>query len=194
MKIREALYQVSAVNKEQYPTDGLPEIALVGRSNVGKSSLINKLLNRKKLAHTSSSPGKTRTLNFYKINNEFFFVDLPGYGYAKVSKAQRQEWGKMIESYLLERQELKGVIQLIDLRHPPTADDIAMWEWLQHYQFPTIIAATKADKISRNKLQKHANIIRKDMNITEDTPIVLFSAETGNGVEEMHKLITKLVP
>lgn len=191
MKIREATYEVSAVKPDQYPESLLPEIALVGRSNVGKSSLINRLINRKNLARTSSQPGKTRVLNFYKINSQFFFVDLPGYGYAKVSMTQRQEWGKMIERYLLERQQLAGVVQLIDLRHPPSEDDILMQNWLAHHNFHRVVVATKADKIPKGKWQKHLAVIRKSLELEPAVPLILFSSETGNGVDEVHKWVSE---
>lgn len=189
MKITEAVYELSGVKFEQYPSQGLPELALVGRSNVGKSSLINRLINRKNLARTSSQPGKTRTLNFYKINDMFYFVDLPGYGYAKVSKELRQEWGKMIEKYLVEREELKGVIQVIDLRHPPTEDDRYMQEWLAYHNFNRMVVVTKADKIPKGKWDKHKAVIKRELNLTKDVPVFLFSAEKGLGVEAVHQWI-----
>lgn len=149
MKVNQAEFVISAVGPSQYPEDALPEIALAGRSNVGKSSLINCLISRKNLARTSSQPGKTQTLNYYKINQDLYFVDLPGYGYAKVSKTKREQWGKFIESYLMNRETLRLVMQLVDLRHPPSKDDQAMYEWLRHNDVPVLVVATKADKIPK---------------------------------------------
>lgn len=181
MKVTEAEITISAVGPKQYPQDARPEIALAGRSNVGKSSLINRLINRKSLARTSSKPGKTQTLNFYLINQSFYFVDLPGYGFAKVSKQAQAEWGRMIEHYLSVRQNLKCVIQLVDLRHPPSENDVIMFQWLKHYDIPIIIAATKADKISRGKRPQHAKAIGQQLQAGPDEPLVIFSAESGEG-------------
>lgn len=193
MIIKSSEYVISAVGKKQYPQDGLPEIALAGRSNVGKSSLINKVINRKNLARTSSKPGKTQTLNFYLINQEFYFVDFPGYGFAKVSQEVKEQWSRFIEEYLSQREVLKGVIHVIDVRHPPTNDDCLMFEWLDHYQIPTLIVATKADKISRGNWQKHLKEIKKKMKISSNQPVVLFSAETGQGLEEIHQWVEQMV-
>lgn len=193
MKITQAEFVISAARRDQLPTDTLPEIALAGRSNVGKSSLINRMINRKNLARTSSVPGKTQTLNYYRINDALYFVDLPGYGFAKVSKSQRAAWGKMIESYLMGRGELKLVLHVIDLRHPPTADDKLMFEWLQHYSFPVIVVATKADKLSRNHIHRHAKTIREDLGLTSETPLITFSAETGQGREELWEAILRII-
>lgn len=187
MKVTNAEIVISAVKPEQYPNDALPEIALVGRSNVGKSSLINKMIQRKSLARTSSSPGKTQTLNFYLINEIFYFVDLPGYGYAKVSKTQRAQWAKFIEEYLLVRKNLKVVIMITDLRHPPTNNDIAMYDWLKHYNLSVIVIGTKADKISKGKWEKHKKIIKQTLELDPRDKIVVFSAETGVGNEELWK-------
>ncbi|NBI28799.1 ribosome biogenesis GTP-binding protein YihA/YsxC [Chengkuizengella marina] len=189
MKVNQAEFIISAVGPDQYPNDGLPEIALAGRSNVGKSSLINKMINRKNLARTSSQPGKTQTLNYYRINTDLYFVDLPGYGYAKVSKSRRQEWGEMIERYLLEREQLKVVLQIIDLRHPPTKDDQAMYEWLVYEQIPRIVITTKADKISKNKRNKHLKVIKDTLHLEKEDPILLFSSEEGLGKDELWGLI-----
>lgn len=191
MKVYDAEFIISAVGPKQYPTDGLPEIALAGRSNVGKSSLINALINRKNLARTSSKPGKTQTLNFYKIENRFFFVDLPGYGFARVSKAEREKWGKMIEQYLSKREALRMVIHLIDIRHPPTKDDQMMYEWLQHFQIPTLVVATKADKISKGQWQKHLKMIKETLALSPNTPLLLFSAETKYGRDEVWEEIER---
>src|SRR5690625_5301118 len=151
MKISKAEILISAVRKEHYPKDSLPEIALAGRSNVGKSSFINRLIQRKQLVRTSSKPGKTQTLNFYLINDRFYFVDVPGYGYAKVSKKERENWGRMMEEYFETRQTLNAVILLTDIRHPPTADDIQMYDYLKYHDLPVIVIATKLDKLPKNK-------------------------------------------
>ena len=161
MKVTKAEFIISAVGPNQYPDDALPEIALAGRSNVGKSSLINRMIHRKNLARTSSTPGKTQHLNYYRINDALYFVDFPGYGYAKVSKTQRQVWGTMIEKYLLERETLKLVMLVVDLRHPPSKDDELMYDWLKHYDLPICVIATKADKIPKSRWQKHIKIIRE---------------------------------
>lgn len=185
MKVTEAEFIISAVKPEQYPSDALPEIALAGRSNVGKSSLINKMIMRKGLARTSSKPGKTQTLNFYRINHTFYFVDLPGYGYAKVSKKQRDDWGNMIEGYLKERDRLKVVLLITDLRHPPTHDDQLMYDWLKYYQIPVIVIGTKADKISKGQWAKHRKMTKETLKIIPTDKIVLFSAELGIGKDEL---------
>lgn len=193
MKVRHVEMVISAVRPEQYPDDGLPEFALAGRSNVGKSSFINKMINRKSLARTSSKPGKTQTLNFYKIENQLFFVDVPGYGYAKVSKKEREAWGKMIEKYLTGRSVLQAVILIVDLRHPPTADDQMMYDFLKHYNIPAIVVATKADKIPKGKWDKHKKVVRETLEMEKRDPIILFSAETGVGVEETWTEIQKFM-
>ncbi|WP_338470426.1 ribosome biogenesis GTP-binding protein YihA/YsxC [Niallia sp. XMNu-256] len=184
MKVTSADIVISAVKPEQYPEGGLPEFALAGRSNVGKSSFINKMLNRKSLARTSSKPGKTQTLNFFLINENFYFVDVPGYGYAKVSKSERAAWGKMIETYLTSREQLKAVVLIVDLRHPPTADDVMMYDFLKHYEIPCIIINTKADKIPKSKWQKHIKITKETLNLDPNDKIILFSSETGYGKDE----------
>lgn len=184
MKIVSADIVISAVKPEQYPSDNLPEFALAGRSNVGKSSFINKMLNRKNLARTSSKPGKTQTLNFFLINGILYFVDVPGYGYAKVSKSERAAWGKMIETYLTQREQLKAVVLIIDLRHPPTADDVMMYQFLKHYDIPCIIINTKADKVPKSKWQKHIKITKEKLELDPNDTIILFSAETGYGKDQ----------
>lgn len=184
MKVHNVELVISAVRPEQYPEDGLPEFALAGRSNVGKSSFINRMIGRKSMARISSKPGKTQTLNFYKIEEQLFFVDVPGYGYAKVSKTEREAWGKMIERYITGREELKAVVQIVDLRHPPTADDCMMYDFLKHYNIPCIIIATKADKIPKGKWDKHKKIVKETLNMDKNDPLVLFSSEKGLGFEE----------
>ncbi|AQP52988.1 YihA family ribosome biogenesis GTP-binding protein [Vagococcus penaei] len=183
MKVHNAEIVISAVQPEQYPKTPLPEIALAGRSNVGKSSFINTLIDRKGLARTSSKPGKTQTLNFYLIENALHFVDVPGYGYAKVSKTERAKWGQMIETYLTQREQLKAVISLIDMRHDPSVDDIQMYEFLKYYNIPVIVVATKADKISRGKWNKHESAIKKKLEFDPADDFVVFSSETGMGKE-----------
>lgn len=193
MKVNEAEIVISAVGPEQYPADARPEIALVGRSNVGKSSLINRLINRKQLARTSSSPGKTQTLNFYLINRSFYFVDLPGYGFAKVSKQIKAKWGRMIEQYLRERETLRGVIQLVDLRHPPSRDDGQMIAWLEYYGIPTVIVTTKADKIAKGKRSQHVKVIQRELGIRSTEDIIVFSAETGEGKDALWRRLTSFL-
>ena len=193
MIIKTSEFVISAAGESQFPTDGLPEVALAGRSNVGKSSLINRMLGRRNLARTSSQPGKTQTLNYYLINGSMFFVDFPGYGYARVSKTQREAWGKLAERYLKDRQPLKLVLQLVDLRHAPSAEDRRMFEWLSHYRIPMCVVATKADKISRNHYLKHAKIVRQTLGMPEHFPLILFSSETGQGRDELWSLIEQSV-
>lgn len=184
MKVNNAEIIISAVKPEQYPGGIMPEFALAGRSNVGKSSFINKMLNRKNLARTSSKPGKTQTLNFYLINEQFHFVDVPGYGYAKVSKTEREAWGKMLETYITSREQLRAVLLIVDLRHPPSKDDVLMYDFLKHYQIPVIVIATKADKIPKSKWQKHVRITKETLNMLESDLLVMFSSETGYGKEK----------
>lgn len=186
MIIRSSEYAVSAVKEEQYPKDNLPEIALAGRSNVGKSSLINTLLKRKNLARTSSQPGKTQTLNFYLVNDDFYLVDVPGYGYAKVSQKRRQEFGEMIQDYLETRLNLKGLIILIDSRHEPTKDDISMYEYAQYLNIPILVVCTKMDKIKKSQANKIMAGLRKKLDLNYDHVTVLtFSSVTKFHVTEL---------
>lgn len=190
MIIKNAEFVISAVGPKQYPGDNLPEIALAGRSNVGKSSLINKFINRKNLARTSSKPGKTQTLNYYRINNDlFYFVDLPGYGFAQVSQSIKEKWSRFIDDYLTKRETLTGVIQLVDLRHPPSKDDIAMYDWLMHMHHDVLVVATKCDKISKGQWQKHVKQVREGLKADKSQQILIFSAETGQGLEELHQWV-----
>lgn len=190
MIIKNAEFVISAVGPKQYPGDNLPEIALAGRSNVGKSSLINKFINRKNLARTSSKPGKTQTLNYYRINNDlFYFVDLPGYGFAQVSQSIKEKWSRFIDDYLTKRETLTGVIQLVDLRHPPSKDDIAMYDWLMHMHHDVLVVATKCDKISKGQWQKHVKQVREGLKADKSQQILVFSAETGQGLEELHQWV-----
>lgn len=232
-----AEFVISAMSDRQFPKDGLPEIALVGRSNVGKSSLINCLVRNKKLAKTSNTPGRTQSLNFYRIwpqgkprfgdsrssrenggvllqgtaaeaaraAGAFYFVDMPGYGYAKVSESQRRAWRRLIEQYLLERQQLRAVIQIVDLRHPPTRDDVDMWEWLRHYEKVRLCVATKADKLPRGQRPIHAREIAAGLGLQgglepSSGPVgpgqerlLLFSAEEGLGRDELWSWVLGVV-
>lgn len=190
MKIHKAELVISAVDKSQYPKDDLPEIALAGRSNVGKSSFINKMIGRKNLVHTSSKPGKTRTLNFYRINDRFYFVDVPGYGYAKVSKKEREKWGRMMEDYFETRKNLCAVVLIIDSRHLPTNDDLQMYEYATYLNIPLIIIATKVDKLSKNKWDKNVNDLKKVFHAPE-VPIIPFSAVTGMNKDKVWSELEK---
>lgn len=189
MIIKQSEFSVSAVKASQYPEGGLDEIALAGRSNVGKSSFINTLLQRKNLARTSSSPGKTQTLNFYRVDSDqadFYLVDVPGYGYAKVSKKQREEFGEMIQDYLETRAYLKGLILLIDGRHEPTPDDIAMYDYAQYLNLPILLVATKMDKIKKNAFNKTEAAFRKHLNLNKDNVTFLpFSSVTKLNVDQV---------
>lgn len=186
MRIKQSEFEISAVKRDQYPTDGLPEVAFVGRSNVGKSSIINALTNRRHLAKVSQTPGKTRLINFFMMNQgEFHLVDLPGYGYAKVSKTEQASWGKTIEMYLTDREELKRVILLVDSRHKPTKDDLIMHEWVKHFGIEAIVVATKSDKLSNNDLRKSEKIIKDTMGLTKDDKFYFFSSLNKKGKDEL---------
>jgi len=174
---------LSAANKSHYPEDEIPEIALAGRSNVGKSSFINTLLNRKNLARTSGKPGKTQLLNFFNIDDKLRFVDVPGYGYAKVSKTERVKWGKMIEEYLTSRENLRAVVSLVDFRHEPSTDDVQMYEFLKYYEIPVIVVATKADKVPRGKWNKHESVIKKKLDFDKNDDFIIFSSVNKDGLD-----------
>lgn len=189
MKVTQAEIVISAVQQSQYPEDKLPEIVLLGRSNVGKSSFINTLIQRKGLARTSSQPGKTQTMNFYKINDAFYFVDMPGYGYAKVSKKEREKWGVMIEEYLQKRENMVLVLLLVDSRHEPTEDDRLMYDWLTYYGLDPVIIATKADKISKVRQKKAVDNIFNTLRPRKRSDVILFSAATKMGKDEAWKVI-----
>lgn len=191
MKVTKAEIIISAVSKKQYPQDPIPEFALAGRSNVGKSSFINKMIQRKSLARTSSKPGKTQTLNFYKINDQFHFVDVPGYGYAKVSKKEREKWGKMLEEYFTTRDQLKAALLVTDIRHEPTKDDCLMYDFLKHYDLPIIVVATKLDKIPKGKRAAHLKRTRETLGMERDEPLLPFSSETGEGKDEAWRELEK---
>ncbi|WP_369526468.1 ribosome biogenesis GTP-binding protein YihA/YsxC [Lacticaseibacillus paracasei] len=183
MDVHDVKLTISAVAAAQYPEDGHPEIAFLGRSNVGKSSLINKLVQRKAMARTSGVPGKTQTLNFYDLDSRLFFVDVPGYGYAKVSKTARAKFAAMIETYLTTRQPLRGVVLLVDSRHEPTADDISMYQYLKYYQLRTLVVATKIDKTPKSKRLHVSKQIKQRLDLNQTDDVILFSATTGEGYE-----------
>ncbi len=189
MNLRSAAFFTSVGFLSQLPTDGKSEIAFAGRSNVGKSSLMNRLLNRKKLVKTSGTPGKTRTLNFFTVNDAFYLVDLPGYGYAKRSQTEREQWGKLIEGYVADREPLKGFVLLIDVRHAPTEDDLNMIEWLTNSGKRFIIVGTKADKLSNNKLQSSLARTKRVLAWQGEHNVLPFSAVTGRGKDELWRWI-----
>ena len=193
MKIHSVEFVTSAVTQEQYPKDNHPEIVLSGRSNVGKSSFINSLLNRKNVAYTSSKPGKTQTLNFFHINDSFYFVDVPGYGYAKVSKKDREAFGKMIEEYLVYREELSLVVLLVDFRHNPSEDDILMYDYLKTYQIPVLVVATKLDKVPKTKRIKHERAIKQALNLDQNDLFITYSSETKENRDIVLDLISQVV-
>lgn len=193
MKIDKSEIIISAAWKEQWPKDKTPEFAFAGRSNVGKSSLINMLLNRKKLARTSSKPGKTRVINFYNVDDKVKFVDLPGYGFAKVSKAEKEKWGKMIEGYLSQRENLVEVILLVDIRHKPTKDDVMMFNWIKGMGFNGIVIGTKADKVKRSQLPKSINRIRKTLNMDKEDFLLPISSSNRRGKYEFWDMINQLL-
>ena len=189
MKITNVEFVTSAVRRSQYPTDKKPEFLLGGRSNVGKSSFINTLVNRKNLARISAIPGKTQTLNFYLINDCFYLVDVPGYGFAKVSKELKNKFGLIIEDYLKERDNLKRVFMLIDFRHKPTNDDVLMYDYLKYYQIPVTIVATKSDKVSKNSYDMNKKIIQDTLNLNENDNLILFSTVDKTGKQEIYESI-----
>lgn len=191
MKIVKSDLHATAVSQKQYPKDDLPEIAFVGRSNVGKSSFINSMIKRKNLARTSSKPGKTRTINFYTINDEFRFVDLPGYGYANVSETEQKKWSHMIEEYLYKRKNIREIILIVDIRHEPTNQDLMMYSWLKAFGYKGIVVATKSDKISKGNRLKHLNIIRKKLNIKDDSLLVCYSSTNRLNKEKMWEIFEK---
>ena len=193
MIIKKADLETVAVKKSQYPEDNVPEIAFAGRSNVGKSSLLNLLTNRKSLARVSGAPGKTRTINFYRINDAFRIVDLPGYGYAKISKSISENWGDMMEEYFQNRQGLKKVVQLVDIRHAPSAQDVQMYEYLRHYGLDGLVVATKADKVSRNEMQKCMKTIRQTLKLGSEDLVIPVSALKRQGHDNLLDEIEKLL-
>ena len=193
MIVKKAELEAIAARKNQYPEDSLKEIAFAGRSNVGKSSLLNLLTNRKNLARVSGSPGKTRTINFYRINDSFRIVDLPGYGYAKVSKSVTESWGSMMETYFQSRQGLVKVIQLVDIRHAPSRQDVEMYQYLRHFGLDGIVVATKADKISRNQLPKQIKLIRQTLKLSAEDVVIPVSALKKTGYEELLDVMEEIL-
>lgn len=193
MKINSVNLEISAVRRSQYPTDEKPEFLLVGRSNVGKSSFINTLINRKNYARTSASPGKTQTINFYLVNNSFYLVDAPGYGYAKVNKTKQKKFGLMMEDYLTNRPNLKQVFMLVDFRHKLSNDDIMMYNFLKYYKLPVTIVATKTDKIGITKQQQQRNLLLEDLDLVIGDEFVLFSNVTKTGKEEIYQKIERTI-
>ena len=191
MKIKNVELIISATRRSQYPTDNKPEYLLIGRSNVGKSSFINTLINRKNYARTSSRPGKTQTINFYNVNEEFYLVDAPGYGYAQVSKTKRKKFGLMIEDYIINRKNLKCVFLLVDFRHRPTNDDIIMYNFLKYYKIPTVIVATKSDKVGITLQQKQRNALLNDLDLVVGDEFITFSSISKDGKEEIYKKIER---
>ena len=193
MKINSVDLKISAVRRSQYPTDNKPEFLLVGRSNVGKSSFINTLINRKNYARTSASPGKTQTINFYLVNDAFYLVDAPGYGFANLSKEKRKKFGLMMEDYLTNRDNLKQVFMLIDFRHKPSEDDIMMYDFLKYYKLPVTIVATKSDKVGITKHQIQINIILNDLELGVGDDFVVFSNVTKSGKSEIYEKIERII-
>ena len=191
MKIKNVELIISATRRSQYPTDNKSEYLLIGRSNVGKSSFINTLINRKNYARTSSRPGKTQTINFYNINDDFYLVDAPGYGYAQVSKTKRKKFGLMIEDYIINRKNLKCVFLLVDFRHRPTNDDILMYNFLKYYKIPTVIVATKSDKVGITLQQKQRNTLINDLDLVVGDEFITFSSISKDGKEEIYKKIER---
>ncbi len=191
MKVTTAEFVKSAETPSQYPKEDFPEIAFVGRSNVGKSSLINCILKRKKLAHTSNTPGRTQLINFFLVNNGFLFVDLPGYGYAKVPESVRKKWGPMIETYLTTRRSLKMVVMILDIRRDPSEDDLSLIRWFDHYDIPVCFVLTKADKLTRSNRLNRQTEIRESLGLPKEQELLLFSAKSGEGAETLRREIEK---
>lgn len=189
MKIKSVNLETVCGITSKLPNNAHPEFAFAGKSNVGKSSLINAFMNRKSYARVSAQPGKTQTINYYNINNELYLVDLPGYGFAKVTESVKEQWGKMIERYLKRSAQLKVVFLLVDIRHEPNANDIQMYEWILANGFEPIVIATKADKISKGAVAKQVSLINKTLNCVENTTIIPFSAEDKRGLEEIYEII-----
>lgn len=185
MRIKQSEFIISAVKRSQYPADGRNEIAFVGRSNVGKSSIINAITNRKKLAKVSSTPGKTRLVNFFLINNDFYLVDLPGYGYAKVSKSEKESWGRTIDMYLTGRDELKRIVLLVDSRHKPTEDDKLMYNWAKHFGYNVVVVATKKDKLKNSEIKKNEKLIKETLNLQPEDKFYMFSSVDKKGIEQL---------
>ena len=192
MHIKQAVLETVCGITSVLPKNDLPEIAFLGKSNVGKSSLINTLMQRKSLARTSQAPGKTQTINYYKVNDSLYFVDLPGYGYAKVSQELRQKWGKMIERYITTSPTLKLICLLVDIRHEPTENDRLMYDWIKYHGYKVLLILTKADKLKRSVLNKHIKMIEKALKVADEDMIVAFSSETKQGREEVYEIIDNM--
>ena len=193
LKISNAKLDIIAVRRSQYPSDGKPEFLLVGRSNVGKSSFINALLNQKNLARTSARPGKTQTLNFYLVNNSFYFIDVPGYGYASVNQEQQKKMGLLIEEYLEKREQMKRVFMLVDSRIKPTDNDIQMYQFLKYYNIPVTIVLTKIDKVGTSKRERNIKMIKDTLNLAVGDNLVMFSSVTKLGCEEILKILENYI-
>ena len=193
MKITSVDLKISAVRRSQYPTDNKPEFLLVGRSNVGKSSFINTLINRKSYARISSNPGKTQTINFYLVNEKFYLVDAPGYGFANLNKAKKRKFGLMMEDYIINRDNLKQVFMLIDFRHKPSSEDIMMYNFLKYYKIPVTIVATKSDKIGITKHQTQRNLILADLELGVGDDFVVFSNVNKEGKSEIYEKIERII-
>ena len=193
MIIKSAVLDIVCGVTSKLPDTGMPEVAFAGKSNVGKSSLINGLMNRKSLARTSAQPGKTQTINFYNVNEAMYLVDLPGYGYAKVTQSEKEKWGKMIEKYLHRSKVLQAVFLLVDIRHEPSANDKQMYEWIMANGYHPIVIATKLDKINRSQVAKQVKIVKQGLGVDKDTIVIPFSAETKQGREEIYDLIDQLI-
>ena len=192
MHIKQAVLETVCGITSVLPKNDLPEIAFLGKSNVGKSSLINTLMQRKSLARTSQAPGKTQTINYYKVNDSLYFVDLPGYGYAKVSQELRQKWGKMIQRYITTSPTLKLICLLVDIRHEPTENDRLMYDWIKYHGYKVLLILTKADKLKRSVLNKHIKMIEKALKVADEDMIVAFSSETKQGREEVYEIIDNM--
>lgn len=193
MRIKQAELKGIYAGIGDLPAGDTPEIAIVGRSNVGKSSLINKLANRRNLARSSSTPGKTRTINYYLINGDWYLVDLPGYGYARASKQEQARWGKATEKYLAERTQLRGILHLVDIRHPPSKEDIMVKDWLIHNGLPLLCVAAKADKVSRGARDRHISVIKKGLGLPPGIEPLCFSSASGIGVDELRQALQQMV-
>jgi len=191
MLVKNPRFEISAVSPKQYPQGGLPEIVLVGKSNVGKSSFVNTMTNRKSLARTSNAPGKTRQINFYNIDDIFYFVDLPGYGFSQMSKVEQEKVGKFIEEYLLKRRNISLILFLVDIRHKPTKDDLFMYQFLNQNRFPFAMIANKADKIAPTKVNEYLDIIKNELHLEEDIVLLPFSSEKKTYTEQIWNLINE---
>ncbi len=193
MEIKKAKFITSAVKPSQYPDDNLPMVAMVGKSNVGKSSLINVLCNNFKLARVSGTPGKTRLVNFFLINEEFYLVDLPGYGFARVSKTEQSSWGKMMEDFFTKAVALKGIILIVDIRHNPTAEDMQMAEWIRYYNVPVVVVASKSDKVGKTKIKPLLKSIKEKLGFDNHVNVVPYSSLTRYGIEDVKDAIELLL-